>query len=96
MEGWAVASAVVLVCAWLVALACAPRQLLDPRTLLLLNTLSAFLCPLWVCQDPALADPRPFVLGASRRTVALCVLLPAYLALAAGHLGKLHPASARV
>lgn len=93
MDGWALASA-VLVAGWVVAIVGAPRRLLDPRTLLLLNTLSAFLCPLWVCQDPSLDDPRACVLGCSRRTVALSLLLPAYLALAAGHLRKLHPASA--
>lgn len=94
MDGLGLVAAVVLVAGWLVAMMCAPGKILDPRTLLLLNTLSAFLCPLWICEDPALDDPRPFVLGLSRRVSALCVLLPAYLALAAGHLGKLQPASA--
>lgn len=94
MEGWALPSALVLVSGWLVAMVCAPRPLLDPRTLLLLNTLSAFLCPLWVCQDPSMDDPRPCLMGMPRRAVALSLLLPAYLWLAAGYLGKLHPTSA--
>ena len=97
MEGWVGLAALVLALAWAALVYVHPRAAFDPRCLLLLNTLSAFLCPLWMCEDPSFDSSLPFYGTGYTRRAASCVLLAVlaavYLMLSAGHLARLRPAS---
>lgn len=99
MESWVAIVAVSLALAWGAAVVLRPSLALDPRCLLLLNTLSAFLCSLWACEDPCLDSSAPFppyptITRRAATCLFLALMIPVYLGLAAGQLARLRPASA--
>lgn len=71
-------AAVALVGVWASLAFLNPSLALSPRALLLLNTLSAFLCPLWVAEDPVLSKQSGWT-----RAAFLATMLALYLGLAA-------------